>query len=52
MKEQLIIATIEGQIKGLKSYLKYANPYAKETIKQTEIELNCLEELLKQINEI
>tara|TARA_R100001530_G_scaffold127606_1_gene96864 strand:- start:352 stop:510 length:159 start_codon:yes stop_codon:yes gene_type:complete len=52
MKEQLIIATIEGKIEGLKAYLKIADPTAVETIKEAEIELKCLEKLLNKINEI
>jgi uncharacterized lipoprotein YehR (DUF1307 family) len=44
-----MLATIEGKIKGLKMYLTYANPYATETIKETEIEVKCLEKLLNEL---
>ena len=44
-----IIATIKGKINGLHNYLMIASPQAVETIKQAEIEVRCLEGLLKQI---
>ena len=46
---RLIVATIKGKIKGLNAYLMDAPMEATETIKLAETELNCLEELLKQI---
>lgn len=49
MEKKEILAEIRGQIKGLQSFIDNMDGYYCETLRVAEIELNCLEKLLKQI---
>jgi len=50
MTSKEIIATVKGQIKGLKSFLEGVHPSDSTTVRTAKVELNCLEKLLTIID--